>query len=278
MLRAWPSRIGSAAAGFNLRYFQGSDVDPQRLRDAIASAAASRPAVIVLPSGDHVAAASALRVEPPLVFASFPDPLRQGTVESLRRPGRNTTGVALGDSLDLKRLELLRDAFPHVGTVAMLVDNSWLANEDTAGLIDAAARHLGLRVEVRVADTLQALEQLMQTTTASACDAWYIPPTYIADLAAPEIAAALRRLHLPAIHASEREVAAGALMAYSQDTRFAYDALAQLATRVALGEDAGTIPIQRPYRYTLSVLIEPDALWARIDPSVVRRADRVYQP
>ncbi len=204
--------------------------------------------------------------------------MRKGIVDSLRRPGRGATGVALGDTLDLKRLELLKDAFPHIATVAMLVDNSWLVNEDTASVVGEAWRRLGLRVVVRVADTTESLEALITTAEATAFDAWYVPPTYIADLAEAKIIAAFKRLRLPAIHATEDEVADGALMAYSQDTSFAYDAMAQLTVRVALGEDAGTIPMQRPYRYTLSVRIEPDAPWAQIAPSVVRRADRVHRP
>ncbi len=80
------------------------------------------------------------------------------------------------------------------------------------------------------------------------------------------------------MHATEEEVGAGALMAYSQDDALRLRRHGQLAMRVALGEDAGSIPIQRPYRYTLSVRIEPDAPWARIEPSVVRRADRVHRP
>jgi putative tryptophan/tyrosine transport system substrate-binding protein len=271
---AWPSQMPPPS----LRYHEGSDMDEGRLRSAVLAAAAERPAVVVLPSGDSAAAARSLKVDAPLVFASFPDPVRKGIVDSLRRPGRRATGVALGDTLDLKRLELLKDAFPSIATVAMLVDNSWMMNEDTATVVGEASRRLGLRVVVRVADTTEALEALMSTAEAAAFDAWYVPPTYIADLAEAEIIATLKRLRLPSIHTSEHEVANGALMAYSQDTRFAYDAMAELTRRVALGEDAGSIPVQRPYRYTLSVRIEPDAPWARIEPSVVRRADRVHRP
>jgi putative tryptophan/tyrosine transport system substrate-binding protein len=274
LARAWPGHLPPPV----LRYHEGGDLDEAHLRRTVATAAAERPDVLVLPTGDSAAAAHSLRVDVPLVFASYSDPVRRDTVASLRYPGRRTTGVALGDTLDMKRLELLKDAFPHIATVAMLIDSSWQANEDVAGVVDAASRRLGLRVVVHMADTAEAVDALMKTPETAACDAWYIPPTYVADLAQKEIIGAMARLRLPAIHASEQEVVNGALMAYSQDTRFAYDALADLTRRVALGEDAGTIPIQRPYRYTLSVRIEPDAPWARIEPSVIRRADRVHRP
>ena len=82
---------------------------------------------------------------------------------------------------------------------------------------------------------------------------------------------------LPVHIASYRERGVLRRFAASGFPRWSF-ALAQLAMRVALGEDAGSIPVQRPYRYTLSVRIEPDAPWARIEPSVVRRADRVHRP
>ena len=274
MGRAWPSNLGAPV----LRYHQAGDGDVPRLHATLRNAVAHRPAVLVLPAGDAAQAARLLTIDAPVVFASFPDPRRASVVASLRRPGQQTTGVWLGDTLDLKRLELLKLAFPRTRTVAVLVDEAWLVPRDVARMAADADRLLGLRLVVVTANTLKALDELMVSPGATDYDAWYIPPSYIAYLAEASIIKHLRRLRRPAIHATDGEVAEGALMAYSQDTGFAYDAMADLARRVALGEDAGTIPIQRPYRYALSVRIEPDAPWAHIEPSVVRRADRVHRP
>ena len=261
-----------------LRYFEGSDLDAAQLRRAVAAALTASPSVLVLPTGDGALAAASSTHDTPVVFASYIDPLRNGIVVSLRRPGRRTTGVWLGDTLDLKRLELIKLAFPDVRTVSMLVDSSWLSTRDVTTTVADAHRLLGLNLKLHRADTRGELNNLMISPGAGDCDAWYIAPSYVAYLAEAEIIAHLRRLQLPAMHGSADEVAAGALMAYSQDTSFAYDAMAQLTVRVALGEDAGSIPVQRPYRHTLSVRIEPDAPWAQIAPSVVRRADRVHRP
>jgi putative ABC transport system substrate-binding protein len=271
LLRTWPR----GAAPPVLRYHQGSDLDPVRLREAVSQAAAEGPTVLVLPTSDGAAVAKSLRLDVPVVFAGYSDPVGRSIVESVRHPGRRTTGVALGDTLDLKRLELLKDAFPRTANVAMLTDNSW--DRDVAGLVYAASQHLGLKLSVHVADTVDALDALMRAPESAACDAWYIPPTYIAFLAEAKIIGHLKRLRLPAVHATEEEVAQGALMALSQDTRFAYDAMAELTRRVVNGEDAGSIPVQRPYRLRLSVRVESEP-WARIEPHVVRRADRIHRP
>jgi putative tryptophan/tyrosine transport system substrate-binding protein len=272
--RAWPAN----RAPPTLRYHDGGDLDPIRLSRTVATAIAQRPTLLVLPTGDSAVAAAAMSHDSPVVFASYLEPVRNGIVDSTRRPGHRTTGISLADRLDLKRLELLKDAFPRIRTVALLADRWWLAEYDAVQLAADAATKLSLQLVVLQADTPEALQSLLSSTRATDCDAWYIPPTYVAYQAEALIISHLRRLRLPAIHATEEEVANGALMSYSQDTRFAYDAMAELARRVALGEDAGSIPVQRPYRYTLSVRIEPDAPWARIEPSVVRRADRVLRP
>jgi putative tryptophan/tyrosine transport system substrate-binding protein len=274
LVRAWPA--GEVPP--TLVYHSGGAGMSDQLVSTLRAAAAQRPAVLVLPTGELAATAKALAVDVPVVFASFSNPLAEGVVASLRTPGRQTTGVWLADTVAVKRLQLLKEAFPHVRTVAVLGDKAWFAAFGDTTMTEDVQSTLGLHLFARVAETPQALDLLMSSPEAADCDAWYIPPSYIAYLAEAKIIAALKRLRLPAMHSSDGEIDQGALAAYSQDERFAYDALADLARRVALGEDAGSIPVQRPYRYTLSVRIEPDAPWARIEPSVVRRADRVHRP
>ena len=188
--------------------------------------------------------------------------------------------MSLFDDLHLKRLELLKDAFPRVRKVAILADSPWLAAWSGDALAAQAKARLGLATIVHVADSPDALDRLMNSSAAAHVDAWYIPPTYIAWLAQPALIAHLQRLRLPAIHATDDEVKAGALMAYSWDKDFAYDAMATLTLRIAAGEDAGSIPVERPRRYLLSIRIRAQDAdgepWARIAPAMVRRADRLY--
>ena len=78
------------------------------------------------------------------------------------------------------------------------------------------------------------------------------------------------------MHATDREVAQGALMAYSQDTAYTAEALADLALRVAMGERAGDIPVQRPRRFVLSVRPRDEPAALRLPAHLVKRADRVH--
>jgi putative tryptophan/tyrosine transport system substrate-binding protein len=274
--RAWPAGAPRPVLVYRRNSLEGDE----HLAQAIRSALEERPRVLVVQTGHAARIASGMRRDTTsLVFASFLDPVRYHVVETMRQPGQGTTGVSLFDELHFKRLELLKDAFPGIRTVAVLADSDWYTFEvDLALLRTHAKQRLGLDLVAHVANSVDALDQLVNSAQTQTADGWYVPPTYISYLAESQIIAALRRLQRPAIHTTTQEMAAGALMAYSPDTSFTFDAMAELTRRVALGEDAGSIPVQRPYRYTLSVRIEPDAPWARIEPSVVRRADRVHRP
>ena len=273
--RSWPADAAEPALVYRRIGAAGDDY----LSQAIRSVLDERPHVVVVQTGHAARIASAMRRDASVVFASFLDPVRYRVVDTLRQPGRRVTGVSLFDELHLKRLELLKDAFPNIRTVAVLADSDWYAFEaDLALLRVRAKQRLGLDLIAHETNSVEALNALINSADAQAADGWYVPPTYIAYLAEAQIIAALRRLRRPTIHATPQEVAAGALMAYSPDASLTFEALADLTRRVALGEDAGSIPVQRPYRYTLSVRIEPEAPWARIAPSVVSRADRVHRP
>jgi putative tryptophan/tyrosine transport system substrate-binding protein len=270
--RQTPPRTGLP----KLEHVEGAATDSAARAKAAAHAATDGTTAIVAPTADDAAAVTRLDKHPPIVFASSLDPVRIGIVQSLRHPGGRTTGVSLHDDLTAKRLELLSDAFPRLRRIALLADSWWLANHDVALEVMGIAQRRGLELRVLSADTSQELERVMDGEGAGWADAWIIPPTYIAYVEERTIIAHLKRLRRPAIHSSEQEMAAGALMAYSQDTSFAYDALAKLTLRVAAGEDAGSIPIERPMRFTLSVRPRAGDPTLAIHPDVIRRADRVY--
>ncbi len=272
----------------SLRYVQALETNDATLTQGLTTALALQPAVLVAPTGNTARlAASLVGLSPQattlprpstvaVVFASYPDPLQLGLVQSLHRPGGRFTGVSLADELDVKRLELLRDAFPAARQVTVLADRDWAQARHAEHELPAAAAALGLSLRFLYAHTLPELDRLMRGADAAAAQAWYIPPSYIAYLAEAQIIAHLARLQQPAIHATEREVQQGALMAYSQDTKFTLGAMAELTARVAAGEDPAAIPVERPRRFVLSVRPRSAPAALRMDAAVVRRADRVY--
>jgi putative tryptophan/tyrosine transport system substrate-binding protein len=264
-----------AGSPLTLRYLQGDALDAAGMGAAIAGAGLV-PDLLVAPTAASAMAAKGLTSAPAIVFASAMDPVEFGIVPSLLHPGRRITGISLADDLHVKRLELLRDAFPAIQRVAILADQGWAEAYAPQGKLKGVVALAGLHTRVLLAETREELDALMHSDAAAWADGWYIPPTYISYLAESEIIEHLRRLHRPAMHSDDSEMAAGALMAYSRDMSFAYDALARLTLRVAAGEDAGSIPIQQPMRFVLSVRPRQGDPQLRIQPDVIRRADRVY--
>lgn len=259
-----------------IEYVKGSDSNEQALVAAIAQAAQRRPSVMVAPTGTSAQLASRVAPSIPVIFASFYDPVKAGIAKSMRTPGGNVTGVSQADWLDGKRLEILQTAFPAARRIAVLGDRLWAAHYDARARIAAEAQRLGLVAQVLLADTPEEVEQIMEASAAESFDAWYVPPTYVAYLAEESIIASLRRLRVPGMFGTVREVIKGGDIAYVQDTAFVWPAVAKLVARVASGEPAGTIPIESPRRYLLVVRADARDRTGPISARVVRQADLVY--
>jgi putative tryptophan/tyrosine transport system substrate-binding protein len=253
-----------------------SATDMVQAANQIARLLQSKPDVLVTPTGDSARVAANQPRSSAVVFASFPDPVRLGIVESLGAPGRGVTGVSLADALHAKRLELLIDAFPRVKHVGILLDR-WMRDvRDIEDAIKDRPNAVAIRTTIFVADSVQDVDRLMTSPAVKEIDAWYFPPTYVAYVAERELIAHLRRLQVPSIHSTEREVAEGAVMAYAQDHAFVYGAMAEMTARILRGEDASLIPVERPKRFVLAVRPRDDIASLRIRASVTRRADRIY--
>lgn len=233
-------------------------------------------AVVVAPTAGLAAAILGEPRAASVVFSSYVDPVHRGLVASLVQPGSRTTGVSLADTWHAKRLDLLRDAFPRLQRVGVLLDRSLARLQPFESHFAQPARALGLQALPMVADTRAELDAALAQTAAQGLDGWYIPPTFVAYTFEREIIDTLQRLKTPAIHATEQEVEAGALMAYAPDTGFVWDTLAELCLRVLGGEDAGAIPVQRPRRFSLAVRPRDEPRPLRLAPPVILRADRVY--
>ena len=260
----------------NLAYQPVRDQGPAAAQADLAHRPAPAPDIWVAPTGDSARAVHSLADHRPIVFATYPDPRRLGLVSSLSKPGGRATGVMLEFDLHAKRLELLRDASPGARVVGALLDSSWAATRDLHATLIDPARSLGLELRPFVANSLDEVDRLMLGSAITQVQAWYIPPTYIADLAQDAVIAHLKRLQRPAMHATVGEVQQGALMAYSLDNSDVYDTMATQIAKLAAGHAPGDLPVQRSMRYVLSVRPRSGPGDIAIHPSVIRRADRVF--
>jgi putative tryptophan/tyrosine transport system substrate-binding protein len=274
--QAMKSLLTKTELAVQINYVKVPVMAPEAKRRELMPLLAARPDVLVAPTAATALAAIQQPRSSSIVFASAPDPVRAGIVKSLRQPGPQITGVSLADDWHAKRIELLRDAFPRGHKLGVMLDRAWAKNEDFKMLIEEPAKSFGYVANAFLSDTAEEAVRVLQSTEGRRMSAWYVPRNLISFVAEKQIIEQLRRMQVPAIHATEQEVANGALMAFAQDIPAANEMLADLTLRVLRGEDAGSIPIQRPKKFILAVRPRDEAGTPQINPSVIRRADRVY--
>lgn len=248
----------------------------ERIDEAVTEALRLRPALIVAPSSATARALRERGADVPVVFTSFTDPVQDEIVSSTAARAEPFTGVWMADDLDPKRLEILRDAYPGIRRVAVLMDPVWAQNTQAEHALPAFGRGLGLDVRVLLARNADEALRLLDAPEARGIDAWCVPPTGLANLSGAEILARLRAAGRPLIMGYARDVEQGAPLSYMADNSFRWPAMMELTTRVLQGERPGAIPVQRPYKTILAA--RPAAAgFPPPSPQVVQRADLIYR-
>ena len=258
------------------RYARG---DLARLPALAAELVALKVDVILVSSVAIPAARAATRTIPTVMTFAVDDPVEEGWVASLARPGGNLTGVTLhAPELTGKRLELLKVVLPGMRRVGVL---AW-PRPGGLGQVraaEAAARSLSLQTHVvEVQETSQyegALDALKREGADAllvlSSSAFFAERRRIADLAIKH--------RLPLV-APFREVAeAGGLMAYGPNIAELWGQRVPVyVDRILKGARPGDLPIEQPTKYELVVNLKTaKALGLTIPPSLMRRADEVIQ-
>jgi len=157
--------------------YRWAEGQTERLPELAAELVRRQIAVITATGGTPAAlAAKAATTTIPIVFAVPEDPVKLGLVSSLARPGTNLTGVNfLNAEVAGKRLEILREMVPAAKRVALLVNPANVANTE-ANLkgVEAAARTMGLQIQVVRAGTISEIDKSFETIAGERVDALFV--------------------------------------------------------------------------------------------------------
>ncbi|HSI51559.1 MAG TPA: ABC transporter substrate binding protein [Ideonella sp.] len=275
--KAWLAR-SSGCSSHHLAYLSGPEIQAQLDADfsrQLRQLSSDPRSIFVAPTAAFAESALPLLGPASLVFATYADPVAHGLLEPSGARHRHVTGVSLNDQLSLLRLTLLMEAFPRIKAIGVVADDSW-AGEQFKELETAFRKqHPKVRLELLTANKASDLDAVFRKAASPSIGALYYPPSAIAYFEEATLIARTVALRKPAMHSTQGEVQRGALMAYSQDTSFVFDALADLVLRICRGEPAETIPVERPRRFVLSIRAQYDLGGAKIAPAVVSRADLV---
>lgn len=215
----------------------------------------------------------------PIIIVAVGDPVGTGLVSSLAKPGGNITGLAtLIPELSAKRLELLKETFPHVSRVAVLYNPSNPAKERDWEETMEAARPLGvelLPVEVRTADEFEGAFATIVSSGAEAL-VTFVDPLTIRHR--QQIVAFATAKALPAMYGLDDFVEAGGLMAYGISFPALYRRAAVFVDKILKGAKPADLPVEQPMRLELVINLKTARdLGFKIPQSVLFRADRILQ-
>jgi ABC-type uncharacterized transport system substrate-binding protein len=217
----------------------------------------------------------------PIVMGVSGDPVRQGLVKSLAKPGGNITGVSSQlIELAAKRLDLLKGAVPRLRQVAVL---SNLANATASGAVtetEVAARRLGVGVRsFNVVREPTELETVFTAILRDRPDALIvIPDPLIATALNARIADFAVRNRLPAMGGQRNFVATGGLISYGADFLVGWRVAARYVDRILRGAKPADLPVEQPTKFELVINLKTaKTLGLTIPQSVLLRADEVIE-
>ena len=235
--------------------------------------------VIVAPATQNVRAAQQASRTIPIVMAGSSNPVADGLVASLARPGGNVTGLSMvGERLAGKQLELLKETIPGVARAAVLGNPTNARFRDWVREAKDAARTLGVdlvAVEARGPDDFERAFALMTKERVAGVvvsgDGMYL-------LHPARIAALATKHRLPAIYGVREFVDAGGLMTYSPSIRESFRRAATYVDKILKGAKPGDLPVEQAAKFDLVISVKAArALGLTIPPSVLARATEVIQ-
>jgi putative ABC transport system substrate-binding protein len=262
--------------------YRAADGRVERLAALAAELARLKVDVIVAVATPGGRAARQATTTIPIVVVAMGDPVGDGLVASLARPGGNVTGSTfLGPELVPKRLELFKEALPSISRIAVLWHPGAFSErtmDDMLKETEATSRTLGMllqRAEVRSAGDLGRAFSAMLKGRA---DALFVFPSTMLFGERRRIVAFAAKHRLPAMFNAREFVELGGLMGYGANLTDLNRRAAIYVDRILKGSKPGDLPVEQPTKFELVINLKTaKALGLTIPPSLLQRADQVLE-
>jgi putative tryptophan/tyrosine transport system substrate-binding protein len=250
-----------------------------RYHELAAELVALKPDVIIAAFTPSVSAAKRATSTIPIVMAIAGDPAGTGLVASLSRPGGNITGMSLQNSPELagKRLELLKEAFPGLSRVGLLVNRTLPHRDFIWRDLQRAAVLIGVKLEPFEVRGPEDFSGGLTTKGSEAFEALVVHPDPLAFNHRREIAEFGLKRKMP-VAAAYGFAEAGCLMSFDAHWPDLFRKAATYVDRVLKGAKPGDLPIEQPTEFKVIINLKTaKALGLTIPPSLLQRADQVIQ-
>jgi putative ABC transport system substrate-binding protein len=224
-------------------------------------------------------AAKAATTTVPIVFATGSDPVVDGLVASLNRPGGNVTGVSfVGGLLGPKRLELLRQLVPTVASIAMLVGPDTFEARIEQRDVELAAQALGQQLIVAPVTSEGELDGAFTSILERGAKALLVGAGPLLASYRGRIVALAARYSIPSIYVLREFVEAGGLMSYGASLVEASKQAGIYVGRILKGEKPADLPVIQATKFDLLINLKTaKALGLEVPPTLLARADEVIE-
>jgi putative tryptophan/tyrosine transport system substrate-binding protein len=257
--------------------YRWADGNFERLPQLAADLVRLKVDVIVAPGVQAVRAAKQSTTTIPVIFPTVGDAVASGLVASLARPGGNITGLTiLSPELSGKRLELLKEAFPRISHVAVLLDPRQppLSFEET----QTAGKSLGLKLQFLEVRDAADVESVFSAMSRARADALITLPHPFLQVHQRQILELAARSRVPAMYQTTEWTESGGLMSYGPDLLDNYRRAAVFVDKILKGTKPADLPVEQPTKFEFIINLKTaKQIGLTIPPNVLARADRVIK-
>jgi ABC-type uncharacterized transport system substrate-binding protein len=225
------------------------------------------------------AAKQATSTIPIVMINASDDSVRLGLITSLAHPGGNITGVIdIAPELAGKRLELLKEAFPHLTRVGHLSDKNISPGVTHLQEVEAATRLVGVRIQPLAMHGPEELDQAFRAARAERAEALIVTAYGFPNSHRARIVQLVDTLRLPVMYTNVEFVKIGGLMSYADDPLDRARRVATFVDKILKGAKPVDLPVERPTKFELLINLKAaEALGLTIPPTFLFRADEVIR-
>ena len=215
----------------------------------------------------------------PIVFGVSADPVEQGLVASLARPGGNLTGVSfLTVELMPKRVELISELVPHADVIALLVNPKNPQTEPSIRRVQEATGTKGLRLQILKAGSESEIDAAFASFAELQVDGLLVGPASIFGVRREQIFTLASRYAVPTIYDTRAYVEAGGLISYGPSVAGFARQVGIYVGKILNGARPSDLPVQQPTKFELVINLKTaEALGLTVPPLILARADEVIE-
>jgi putative tryptophan/tyrosine transport system substrate-binding protein len=215
----------------------------------------------------------------PIVMAQDSDPVADGFVASLARPGGNITGLStFAPELGGKRLEILREVVPKLARVGVLGDSTFRGNEPVMREMELAAKAFKVQLQYLDVPEPKDIGTAFRSASEGRADAVLTLTSAILSTHRAQIIDLATKNRLPAVYHNSQFVEAGGLMSYSANLTDLFHRAAVFVDKILKGAKPADLPVEQPTKFEFIINLKAaKQIGLTIPSNVLVRADKVIR-